>query len=72
MFCWLLSSRDRLLKEGVAQEMISNKVTVIFYVLCTFMEDIIVSNLNGTMIVTMKEDGTLLRGFHINKEPTKS
>ena len=59
-------------KRRVSQEVMTNKVTVIFDLLCTLMKDIIVSNLNGTTIVTMKEDGTLLRGIHISKESTKS
>lgn len=45
-----------------------NEVTIIFYVLDIFVEDIIVRNLNSTAIVTMKQGSKLLSNTHINKE----
>ena len=47
--------------------MMTNKVIVIFDVLCTLMKDIIVGNSHDTTIVTMKEGETLLRDTHVNK-----
>ena len=38
-------------------KMITDKMTIDLDVLSPFMEDIIVSNINGTLIVTIKKSG---------------
>ena len=42
--------------------MMTNKMIVIFDVPRTLMKDIIEGNLDGTMIITMKEGGTPVDG----------
>ena len=37
--------------------MITNKMTIDLDVFSSFMEDIIVSNMNGTLVVTIKRSG---------------
>ena len=41
-------------------KMITDKMTIDLYVFSLFMEDIIVSNMNGTLVVTIKRSG---RGY---------
>ena len=41
-------------------KMITDKMTIDLDVFSLFMEDIIVSNMNGTLVVTMKRSG---RGY---------
>lgn len=68
---WLLYSGDRMWEDSVAVEMMTNKMIVIFNVLGTFMENIILSKLNGIVIITVKYSSRLLQNTYINKKLTK-
>ena len=52
-------------------EMLASNVAVDLNMLGTFVEDIIMSNVDSTMIVTIKRSGSGLRSIHVNQEPTK-
>ena len=43
--------------ESTMDKMITDKMTINLDVFSPFMEDIIVSNMNGTLIVTIKRSG---------------
>ena len=55
--CRLISGGDGLEMESVTLKMMVHKVTIILNVLCSFMEYIIVCNLNSTAVITMKNSG---------------
>ncbi|KAA0036638.1 hypothetical protein E5676_scaffold356G00060 [Cucumis melo var. makuwa] len=55
--CRLIGGRDRFEMKSVALKVMANKVTIILNVLYSFMEYIIVCNLNSTAIITMKNSG---------------
>lgn len=38
--------------------MMTNRVTINLNMLCTFMEDIVVSDLNSTIIITINQSGS--------------
>ena len=48
--------------------MLANKVSIDFDVFGTFMEDIIMSDLNGTLIVTTENSGMTLTSTHFCKK----
>ena len=52
-------------------EMLASDVAVDFNVLGVFMEDIIMSNVDSTTIVTIKRSDSGLWSIHVNQEPTK-
>ena len=52
-------------------EMLTSNVAVDLNMLGTFVEDIIMSNVDSTTIVTIKRSGSGLRSIHVNQEPTK-
>lgn len=54
---WLVNGGYGLELESVALKIMTNKVTIILNVLCSFMNDIIVGDLNGTAIITIKNSG---------------
>ena len=51
--------------------MLASDVAVDLNVLGVFMEDIIMSNIDSTMIVTIKRSGSGLRNIHVSQEPAK-
>ena len=51
--------------------MLASDVAVDFNVLCAFTEDIIMSNVNSTTIVTIKRSSNGLWSIHVSQEPTK-
>ena len=51
--------------------MLASDVAVDLSVLCVFMEDIIMSNIDRTTIVTIKRSGSGLWSIHIIQEPAK-
>ena len=53
-----VSSKDQL--ESTIDRMITDKMTIDLNVFSPFMEDIIVSNMNGTLVITIKRTG---RGY---------
>ena len=52
-------------------EMLASDVVVNLNVLDAFMEDIIMSNVDSTMIVTIKKSGSGLWSIHVSQEPAK-
>ena len=52
-------------------EMLESDVTDDLNVLGAFMEDIIMSNVNSTTIVTIKRSGNGLWSIHVSQEPAK-
>ena len=53
-------------------EMLASDVAVDLNVLGAFVEDIIMSNVNSTMIVTIKKSGSGLWGIHVSQELAKA
>ena len=52
-------------------EMLASDVAIDLNVLGAFMEDIIMSNVDSTTIVTIKRSGSGLWSIHVSQEPTK-
>ena len=52
-------------------EMLASDVAVNLNVLDAFMEDIIMSNVDSTTIVTIKRSGSGLWSIHVSQEPAK-
>ena len=52
-------------------EMFVSNVVIDLNVLGAFMEDIIMSNVNNTTIVTIKRSGSGLWSIHVRQEPVK-
>ena len=52
-------------------EMLASDVAVNLNMLSAFMEDIIMSNVNSTTIVTIKRSGSGLWSIHVSQEPAK-
>ena len=52
-------------------EMLASDVAVDLNMLCAFMEDITMSNVDSTTIVTIKWSGSGLRSIHVSQEPAK-
>ena len=57
--------------DGEQLEMLVSDVVVDLNVLGAFMEDIIMSNVNSTMIVTINRSGRRLWSIHVSQEPAK-
>lgn len=57
--------------NNVESNMLANKVIIDFDVFGTFIEDIIMSDLNGTLIVMTNNNGMTLRSTHFFKKPLK-
>ena len=57
--------------NGAASDMLTNKMTIDFYMFGAFMKDIIMSDLNSTSIVTVKISWKTLRNTHFLKKPSK-
>ena len=54
-----------------AKEILASDVVVDLNVLGAFMEDIIMSNVDSTTIVTIKRSGSGLWSIHASREPAK-
>ena len=52
-------------------EMLASNVAVDLNMLGAFVEDIIMSNVDSTTIVTIKRSGSGLRSIHVSHEPMK-
>ena len=57
--------------DGEQLEMLASDVAVDLNMLGAFIEDIIMSNVDSTTIVTIKRSGSGLRSIHVSQEPTK-
>ena len=53
-----------------AKEILASDVVVDLNVLCAFMEDIIMSNVDSTTIVIIKRSGSGLWSIHVSHELT--
>ena len=51
--------------------MLASDVAINLNVLGAFMEDIIMSNIDSTPIITIKKSGSELWSIHISQEPSK-
>ena len=67
----LVSRRDGEQLEIAFLEMLASDVAVDLNVLGAFMEDIIMSNVDSTTIVTIKRSGSWLWSIHVSQELAK-
>ena len=67
----LVSRGDGEQFEIAFLEMLASDVVVDLNVLGVFMEDIIMSNIDSTTIVTIKRSGSGLWSIHVSQEPAK-
>ena len=67
----LVSRGDGEQLEIAFLEMLASDVVVDLNVLGAFMEDIILSNVDSTMIVTIKRSGSGLWSIYVSQEPAK-
>ena len=67
----LVSRGDGEQLEIACLEMLASDMAVDLNVLGVFMEDIIISNVDSTTIVTIKRSGSRLWSIHVSQEPTK-
>ena len=51
--------------------MLTSDLAVDLNMLCAFVEDIIMSNVDSTTIVTIKRSGSGLWSIHVSQEPAK-
>ena len=51
--------------------MLANNVAVDLNVLVAFMEDIVISNVDSTTIITIKRSGNGLCSIHVRQKPLK-
>ena len=68
----LVSRGDGEQLEIAFLEMLASDVAVDLNVLVAFIEDIIMSNVDSTTIVTIKRSGSGLWSVHVSQEPTKA
>ena len=67
----LVSKRDGEQLEIAFLNILASDVAVDLNVLGAFMEDISMSNVDSTMIVTIKRSGSGLWSIYVNQEPAK-
>ena len=67
----LVSRGDGEQLEIAFLEMMASDVAFNFNVLDVFIEDIIMSNVDSTTIVTIKRSGSGLWSIHVSQEPAK-
>ena len=67
----LVSRGDGEQFEIAFLEMLASDVAIDLNVLGAFMEDIIMSNVDSTMIVTIKRSDSGLWSIHVSQKPTK-
>ena len=65
----LVSREDGEQLEISFLEMLASDVAVDLNMLGAFVEDIIMSNVDSTTIVTIKRSGSGLRSIHVSQEP---
>ena len=67
----LVSKGDGEQHEISFFEMLASDVVVDLNMLCAFMKDIIMSNVDSTTIVTIKRSGSGPWSIHVSQEPPK-
>ena len=67
----LLSKRDGEQLEIAFLEMLASDVAVNLNVLSVFIEDIVMSNVDSTTIITIKRSGNGQWSIHVSQEPSK-
>ena len=67
----LISRRNRVKMHNAIANMLTDEMAIDLNVFGTIMEDIIVSNLHGTAIVTMEGSSTRMRNTHVRKQLSK-
>ena len=66
---YLISRGNKDKTNSATSNMLSHKVTINLNMLGAIMEDIIVRNLNGTLIIIIKNNSIGMRSTHIGKKP---
>jgi hypothetical protein len=66
----LIFRGERSKMESALLKMVPNEVTINFNMLGALMEDIIVSNLDGAPIITIKRETIRLRSTHVCQKPS--
>ena len=51
--------------------MLASDVAIDLNVLGAFIEDIVMTNVDSTTIITIKRSGSRLQSIHVNQEPSK-
>lgn len=67
----LFGKREGVQLEITFLEMLTSDVTINFNVLGAFIEDIIIINVNSTMIIPIKRSSSGLRIIQVNQKPSK-
>ncbi|GMQ05312.1 hypothetical protein CsSME_00050391 [Camellia sinensis var. sinensis] len=67
----LIDGSDREKTNSTTGNMLANEMTINLNMFGAIMKNIIVSNLNGTLIVTIERGRIRRRNTHISKEPAK-
>ena len=67
----LVSRGDGKQLEIAFLKMLVNDVVIDLNVLGVFMEDIIMSNVDSTTIITIKRSGSGLCSIHVSQEPSR-
>ena len=67
----LVGRGDEKQLEIAFLEMLASDVAVDLNVLGVFMEDIVMSNVDSTMIITIKRSSNRLWSIHVSQEPSK-
>ena len=67
----LLGRRDGEQLEIAFLEMLASDVAINLNVLSVFIEDIVMSNVDSTTIITIKRSGSGQWSIHVSQEPSK-
>ena len=62
---WLIGRQDGNESNRVTSDMLTNKMTINLDMLCPFMKNVIVGNLNSTSIITADGGGKVLSDSHV-------
>ena len=68
--CKLIFKEDREQLESTMDKMITDKMTIDLDVFSPFIEDIIVGNMNGTLVVTIKRSSKGYGHIEILRKPS--
>ena len=61
----LIGGGNRSKSNGAMGKVMTHKMTINLNMFCAFMEDIIVSNLDSTLIVTIDDSGSGVSDSHV-------
>ena len=69
--CRLIFRGDSHEANCIEGDMLTNKLAINLNMLCSFMKDIVMSNLNSTPIITCKCCWKILRNSHVWEQPAE-